>query len=98
MLVFTRCAGVRDEMTQFWSSHSRRASTVEMMLDTDAERLGEKEIPEILSLLPDVKGKDVIELGAGIGCVNKHIFASLLKFLLRSVLCCKSVRCTSCES
>ena len=92
MLVFTRCAGVRDEMTQFWSSHSRRASTVEMMLDTDAERLGEKEIPEILSLLPDVKGKDVIELGAGIGCVNKHIFASLT-FLLRSVLCCESVRC-----
>lgn len=58
---------VRDDMTNFWVDHSRRASTVEMMLDTDADRLGEKEIPEILSLLPDVQDKDVLELGAGIG-------------------------------
>ena len=39
----------------------------EMMLDENAEKLGKQEIPELLSLLPELEGKDVIELGAGIG-------------------------------
>jgi len=38
-----------------------------MMLDDTAEILTEKEVPEILDLLPQYTGKDVLELGAGIG-------------------------------
>ena len=41
-----------------------------MMLDTDADRLGVKEIPEILSLLPRIDDQRVLELGAGIGYIE----------------------------
>ena len=37
------------------------------MLDSNAEELGKEEIPEVLSMLPDTSGMDVLELGAGIG-------------------------------
>ena len=57
-------------MTQFWSNFSHRTSAVEMMLDTDADRLGVKEIPEILSLLPRIDDQRVLELGAGIGYIE----------------------------
>ena len=56
-------------MQQFWKAHSVELSAKEMMLDDDADALGLEEIPELLSLLPDLAGKDVIELGAGIGFV-----------------------------
>ncbi len=42
-------------------------SEKEMMLDDGAELLGKVEIPEILSMLPEYEGRDVLELGAGIG-------------------------------
>lgn len=58
---------VRDEMKSFWEEHSTKADVKEMMLDENAEELGKHEIPEIMSLLPDVSGKRVLELGAGIG-------------------------------
>lgn len=54
-------------MTSFWTEHSQDASLVEMMLDTNAEELSRHELPEILSYLPSWDGKDVVELGAGIG-------------------------------
>ena len=38
-----------------------------MMLDSDAEELGKEEIPEVMSMIPDIAGMDVLELGAGIG-------------------------------
>jgi phosphoethanolamine N-methyltransferase len=38
-----------------------------MMLDSQASKLDVEERPEILGLLPPFEGKDVIELGAGIG-------------------------------
>ena len=38
-----------------------------MMLDDDFENLGRREIPEILALLPEIGGKVVLDLGAGIG-------------------------------
>lgn len=60
---------VRAKMEDFWKEHSQNASEEEMMLDTNADILGKEEIPEILSMLPNVKGKDVLELGAGIGLV-----------------------------
>ena len=59
--------GVRALMTDFWSDHSKTSSLEEMMLDTQATHLCQEEQPEILSLLPPVKGKRVLELGAGIG-------------------------------
>lgn len=60
-------SGVREAMTDFWTEHSQDASLIEMMLDTNAEELTKHELPEILSYLPSFEGKDVIELGAGIG-------------------------------
>lgn len=59
--------GVREAMTTFWNEHSKEASLVEMMLDTNAEELTKHELPEVLSFLPSFEGKDVVELGAGIG-------------------------------
>ena len=61
------CLGTRRAMHEFWEEHSHKATVVEMMLDSEAEKIGQKEIPEIISLLPEIKGKDVLELGAGIG-------------------------------
>ena len=58
---------VRQAMTEFWKEHSKDASMEEMMLDKSAEELSKEELPEILSYLPDFAGKDVLELGAGIG-------------------------------
>jgi len=54
-------------MSDFWLEHSTEATVEMMMLDDTAEILTEKEVPEILDLLPQYTGKDVLELGAGIG-------------------------------
>lgn len=39
----------------------------EMLLDSNAEEISDHELPEILSILPSIKTKKVLELGAGIG-------------------------------
>ena len=57
-------------MKKFWHKHSTECNEKEMMLDNDAEIIGRSEIPEILALLPDIRGKVILELGAGIGWVN----------------------------
>ena len=62
--------GVREEMIEFWQDHSKEANEEEMMLDSNAEKLGAMEIPEILSLLPPLHSSRVLELGAGIGFVH----------------------------
>ncbi|XP_042297128.1 phosphoethanolamine N-methyltransferase 1-like [Sceloporus undulatus] len=54
-------------MQQFWEEHSRECSLQEMMLDSGAEALTQEDTPEILALLPCMEGKDILELGAGIG-------------------------------
>ncbi|XP_038078651.1 phosphomethylethanolamine N-methyltransferase-like [Patiria miniata] len=59
--------GARSLMTDFWCDHSKDATLEEMMLDTQARALCVEEQPEILSLLPSIAGKRVLELGAGIG-------------------------------
>jgi len=64
---------VRHAMTEFWKEHSKDGSMEEMMLDSKAEELSKDELPEILSYLPDFKGKDVVELGAGIGRFTAEI-------------------------
>lgn len=57
----------REEMTEFWSKHSMAQSVEEMMLDSKAKHLTQHEHPEVMSMLPSIEGKDVLELGAGIG-------------------------------
>lgn len=57
----------RNVMTDYWKEHSKEPTVKEMMLDSHAEDIGKLEHPEIVSMLPDLKDKDVIELGAGIG-------------------------------
>eukprot|EP00262_Sarcandra_glabra_P012953 TRINITY_DN3455_c0_g1_i1.p1 TRINITY_DN3455_c0_g1~~TRINITY_DN3455_c0_g1_i1.p1 ORF type:complete len:491 (-),score=110.27 TRINITY_DN3455_c0_g1_i1:118-1590(-) len=51
----------------YWIEHSVDLSVEAMMLDSKAIDLDKEERPEILSLLPPLKGKSVLELGAGIG-------------------------------
>ena len=57
----------RGQMTEFWNKHSVAQSVEEMMCDTKAETLTTYEHPEILGMLPSIIGKDILELGAGIG-------------------------------
>lgn len=63
----TQNGNLRGDMTKFWESHSNQASLEEMMLDTNASTLSKEELPEVLALLPELKGKKVLELGGGIG-------------------------------
>uniref|UniRef100_A0A8D2Q6B4 phosphoethanolamine N-methyltransferase n=1 Tax=Varanus komodoensis TaxID=61221 RepID=A0A8D2Q6B4_VARKO len=60
-------------MRQYWEEHSRQPSLEEMMLDSGAQQLTEEDTPEILALLPCLEGKDVLELGAGIGRFTGHL-------------------------
>ncbi|XP_078690082.1 uncharacterized protein LOC144921212 isoform X2 [Branchiostoma floridae x Branchiostoma belcheri] len=60
-------ADVRVEMAEFWREQSHDGSLQEMMLDENADELDQEERPEILAMLPDLSGKRVLELGAGIG-------------------------------
>ena len=60
-------SATRNVMTDYWKEHSKEPTVKEMMLDSHAEDIGKLEQPEILSMLPDLEGKDVVELGAGIG-------------------------------
>lgn len=57
----------RERMKDYWVKHSINANIQEMLLDTNAETLSDHELPEILALLPTIKGKRILELGAGIG-------------------------------
>lgn len=77
-------ADVRVFMSNFWLEHSKEATIEMMMLDDKAAMLTQKEVPEILDLLPQYTGKHVLELGCGIGYgtitygrtdgqTNKHI-------------------------
>ncbi|CAL8357106.1 unnamed protein product [Merluccius merluccius] len=60
-------------MIKFWKEHSTMASVDEMVLDNRGRELTEQELPEILSLLPSLAGKRVLDLGAGIGSImNIH--------------------------
>jgi len=63
-------------MQHFWNAHSVEGSEKEMMLDDNAEVLGLEEIPELLSLLPELTGKDVIELGASIRYISSAFIVS----------------------
>ena len=56
---------VRTEMASFWSD---KPDTVEgMMLDSNATDIDAEEAPEILSYLPSLDEKRILEIGSGIG-------------------------------
>ena len=57
-------------MSEFWKVHSKNANLDEMMLDSNAEKLNKFEMNEILTMIPDYSGKNLLELGAGIGFVR----------------------------
>ncbi|XP_010274723.1 PREDICTED: phosphomethylethanolamine N-methyltransferase-like [Nelumbo nucifera] len=57
----------REVQKSYWIEHSSELTIEAMMLDSKAADLDKEERPEVLSLLPPFKGKDVLELGAGIG-------------------------------
>ena len=67
LMTFPEGVMVRDEMKLYWKEHSKEATEQGMMLDEKAEELGQMEIPEILNMLPELTGKRVLDLGAGIG-------------------------------
>ncbi|XP_078064438.1 uncharacterized protein LOC144490599, partial [Mustelus asterias] len=66
-------AGARKTMSAFWAEHSSKATIEEMMLDSSAEVITQLETPEILSMLPPLRGKRLLELGAGIGRFTGHL-------------------------
>jgi len=57
----------RNVQLSYWKEHSVVLSVEAMMLDSQASKLDKEERPEILSILPPLKGKSIVELGAGIG-------------------------------
>ena len=56
----------RASMVSYWKRNSN-PNLESMMLDTNADKINRFEYPEILECLPDLDGKVVLELGAGIG-------------------------------
>ncbi|CAE7530650.1 PEAMT [Symbiodinium natans] len=57
----------RADFTEYWASDHSAATLENMMLDSDAAVIDKLERPEILSHMPSLHGKSVLELGAGIG-------------------------------
>lgn len=70
----------RSTMTAFWKDHSQQATVEEMMLDSNAQQLTKHELPEILDMLPNLDGVDVLELGAGIGLVTSVLLLTETPF------------------
>jgi len=67
---FVFVENMRVEMHQLWESvASGEATVAQMILYPNAAALSKLEIPELLSLLPEIEKKDILELGAGIGQV-----------------------------
>ncbi|XP_065185083.1 uncharacterized protein LOC135815685 isoform X2 [Sycon ciliatum] len=61
-------SNTRTAMKDFWEGHCATVSLQDVMLDSKALRtMNESEKPEILAMLPALKGMRVLELGAGIG-------------------------------
>lgn len=67
-------------MKKYWIEHSSNASEQEMLLDTNDDNLSESDKNEILNLLPSLKERIILEVGAGIGRLSKYI-APLCKSL-----------------
>lgn len=56
------------QVLKYWQDLSKEGTGVQQMLFwSDAVAISKQEVPEVLSLLPDWSGKDILELGSGIG-------------------------------
>ncbi|GMT14398.1 hypothetical protein PFISCL1PPCAC_5695 [Pristionchus fissidentatus] len=58
---------LRTSFKSFWDKYSDRPDISAMMLNNNAEQLEEADRHDILSSLPCIKGKDAVDIGAGIG-------------------------------
>jgi phosphoethanolamine N-methyltransferase len=63
----------RSDMEKYWQQHSKEGSIEEMMLDDGAQAIEAQDCEEILSLQPELPGKHVLELAAGIGRFTGHL-------------------------
>lgn len=54
-------------MVSYWEQYE--PSIESMMLSQDAQKLDQLEKEEILSYLPPITGRNILELGSGIGFV-----------------------------
>ena len=69
---------IRGKMQKLWESVACDEATVaQMILYPNPAALSKLEIPEVLSLLPDIEKKDILELGAGIGYIHIAYFLHL---------------------
>lgn len=57
----------RETMTKYWNEHSGSLTVDAMMLDDNSVLLDAGDRAEVLAMLPDLTGKAVSEIGAGIG-------------------------------
>jgi len=65
-------SGDRKTMTEFWAQYASAPTVQTMMLNADAQNWDESDRLDVISGLPDLSGKDVIELGCGIGRFTKY--------------------------
>ncbi|VDK18153.1 unnamed protein product [Anisakis simplex] len=79
----TETAVDRIRYKKFWSSFSNVCDNTAMMLNSSADDFEEEEREYILSCLPDLHGKDVVDIGAGIGR-----FTTMFARAARHVLSC----------
>lgn len=63
--LFFFLAEVRKAMFSYWEQYE--PSIESMMLSQDAQELDRIEKEEILSYLPPIEGRSILELGSGIG-------------------------------
>ncbi|KAI8467871.1 MAG: S-adenosyl-L-methionine-dependent methyltransferase, partial [Monoraphidium minutum] len=73
----------REVQLNYWKEHSKEPTVEAMMLDSKASEIDQLERPEVLSTLGCIKGKRVLELGAGIGRFTGEIAKTA-----KSVLAC----------
>lgn len=77
----TAAQSERKVQLQYWKEHSSEPTMEAMMLDSKASEIDQMERPEVLSTLGCLKGKRVLELGAGIGRFTGEIAKSAASVL-----------------
>lgn len=60
-------------MKNYWNQHSKNASNEEMLLDNNNNGLDKLDKDEIFSIIPCLNGKDILEVGAGIGRLSQYV-------------------------
>jgi len=90
---------MRRKMRKLWESvvsveHGLDALT-QMIFYPNAAAIDELERPEVLSLLPDIERRDILELGAGIGQVFYAVFLPLYALAMERSCCRLTSVCLS---